>query len=106
MNEKPLSDLKDASTPPPEAVDSTGRSAQRFVVEAEVRGSSGKASISVQGQDIYAVSAPLVVAALEKMLKREKLRGGVFAPGEVFDADAFLAQLSPRFLESIHHDTE
>ncbi len=106
MNEKPLSDLKEASTPPPEAIDSTGRSAQRFVVEAEVKGSSGTALISAKGQDIYAVSAPLVVSALEKVLKWEKPRAGVFAPGEVFDVDAFLAQLTPRFLESIHHHTE
>jgi hypothetical protein len=53
---------------------------------------------TAQGRDIYAVTAPLVVEAMERILAEPQHEGGVFAPGEIFDAKSFLASLSPAHL--------
>ena len=58
LNTTPLRDLRNASTPPPVAADVTGRSAQTFLVEAEIRQGGALRRVSAQGQDIYAVTAP------------------------------------------------
>ncbi len=95
LNTAPLRDLRDAATPPPVAVDASGRSAQTFLVEVEVRRGEEIRRGSARGQDIYAVTAPLVVEAVERILNDPVAPGGVFAPGEVFDASDFLAALAP-----------
>jgi hypothetical protein len=95
LNMAPLRDLRDASTPPPVAADASGRSAQRFLVEVEVRRGNTVRRASAGGRDIYAITAPLVVEAVERVLKGEIAQGGVFAPGALFDAPAFLAALAP-----------
>ena len=48
-----------------------------------------------RGRDSYAVTAPLVCEAVERLLKT-KIPAGAHAPGEIFDAKAFL--------ESLGHD--
>jgi len=48
--------------------------------------------IAAFGNDIYAVSAPLVVEACMRVLQRP-VKGGTFAPAELFDAEDFLAAL-------------
>jgi Saccharopine dehydrogenase NADP binding domain len=95
INVAPLEDLHDPATPPPEAVDETGRSAQRFVVDVAVRKGPGERRLSVGGRDIYAVTAPIVVEAVLRTLDGRSSRAGVAAPGEIFDAADFLDALSP-----------
>jgi short subunit dehydrogenase-like uncharacterized protein len=98
LNTAPLRDLRNADTPAPVAADASGRSAQTFLVEVEVRLGDAVRRGSVQGRDIYASTAPLVVEAVERVLKTPPARGGVFAPGELFDARDFLAAVAPDLL--------
>ncbi|MGO4670773.1 saccharopine dehydrogenase NADP-binding domain-containing protein [Bosea sp. 2RAB26] len=95
LNTAPLRDLRDGSTPAPVAADASGRSAQKFLVEVEIRRGDAVRRAAARGHDIYAITAPLVVEAVERLLKGAKARGGVFAPGAVFDARDFLAALAP-----------
>lgn len=95
LNAAPLRDLRDAGTPPPVPADASGRSAQTFLVEVEVRQGTSVRGRSARGQDIYAVTAPLVVEAVERILNKAPPQGGVYAPGAVFDAGSFLAALAP-----------
>jgi hypothetical protein len=100
MNEKPLADLRDPSTPAPQAVDPQGRSAQRFTVEVEVRVDGVTRKASASGQDIYAITAPLVASACLELIARPELPSGVRAPGELFDAATFLKKLAPDLITS------
>ena len=47
------------------------------------------------GQDIYAVSAPLAVEAVQRILNGQTRTSGVASAGEMFDAPDFLRALSP-----------
>ncbi|WP_232661621.1 saccharopine dehydrogenase family protein [Pseudonocardia sp. TRM90224] len=91
----PLQDLRDPSTPAPEAVDGTGRSAQRFVVDVVATSGGQERGFTVSGQDIYAASAPIVVEAAVRLLTGRSTTVGVAAPGELFDAADMLDALSP-----------
>ena len=95
MNIAPLDDLRNASTPPPEAVDSSGRSSQRFVMDVAATCDGGRRRTTATGRDIYAVSAPLAVEACMRIVSDPPSRGGTFAAGEIFDATSFLSALSP-----------
>jgi hypothetical protein len=96
INAAPLQDLHDPQTPVPRPVDATGRSAQRFVVEAVVRRGEQERVARAAGQDIYAVTAPLVSEACERLLRTQAR--GAHAAGSLFDARAFLLALSPQHL--------
>ncbi|HWQ87221.1 saccharopine dehydrogenase family protein [Brevundimonas sp.] len=98
LNLAPLRDLRDAGTPPPAPTDDSGRSAQTFAVEAVVRKGAETRRASASGRDIYAVTAPLVVEAVQRILSGEIRKCGAFAPGEIFDAACFLRALSPEHL--------
>jgi short subunit dehydrogenase-like uncharacterized protein len=98
LNTTPLRELRDADTPAPVAADASGRSAQTFLVEVEVRQGSTVRRASARGRDIYAVTAPLVVEAVQRVLNEAGAQGGVFAPGARFDAGRFLAALAPDIL--------
>jgi hypothetical protein len=98
INHGPLRDLRDPSTPPPRAADESGRSSQTFLIEAHVRKGNEAERALAQGRDIYAVTAPLVCEAVERILGAPAQRGGAFAPGEIFDANTFLRALSPQHL--------
>lgn len=91
LTESALRDLRDPSTPPPEPQDASGRSAQRFLVEVLVTSPDGTRRASARGRDIYAVTAPLVVEAAQRLVNGERRRSGAFPPGAAFDAAAFLA---------------
>jgi hypothetical protein len=52
----------------------------------------------VRGQDIYAVTAPLVVEALRRLLVQPKAWRGVVTAGEIGDARSFLKALVPQHL--------
>jgi short subunit dehydrogenase-like uncharacterized protein len=98
LNLTPLKDLRDPATPAPVAADAHGRSAQRFAIEVEVRGGAHRHRVAAQGQDIYAVTAPLLVEALERIVDGRRHGDGVIAPGQAFDAAGFLRALAPDYL--------
>jgi hypothetical protein len=93
MNLAPLRDLRDASTPPPTPSDAEGRSAQTFVVDTVVRRNGQVRRATARGQDIYAITAPLLVEALERIDDGRSRANGVVVSGEVFDAHDFLQSL-------------
>lgn len=99
LNLAPLRDLRDSATPPPTSADDAGRSDQTFLVEAIVRQGTVERRATASGRDIYAVTAPLVVEAVRRVLagasKPGALEPGVWAPGEAFDASEFLHALAP-----------
>ena len=95
INEAPIADLISPDPSGPEAVDESGRSAQQFMVEAVVRRGSETRRASISGRDIYAVTAPIVCEALSWALDGRTRATGAVAAGELFDAQHFLAALSP-----------
>jgi hypothetical protein len=68
LNTAPLADLADPTAPEPVPVDDLGRSAQRFHVDVEVRLGGQRRRASAAGQDIYAVSGPIVATAVANVL--------------------------------------
>lgn len=90
-----LQEIRDANTPPPAAQDAQGRSAQRFEMVVRARQGDTRRTAVARGQDIYAVSAPLVVEAAARMLRPDFDRNGALALAQAFDARDFLAALSP-----------
>lgn len=93
MNLAPLVDLRDPHTPTPVPADARGRSAQQFMMEAAVTRNGDTRVAHVHGRDIYAVTAPLVVAALERLCSATNTVTGARTPGEVFPASELLASL-------------
>jgi hypothetical protein len=88
-------DVSSPDTPAPAAVDEHGRSAQTFLVDVVVRsGGAGRRAVA-RGQDIYAVTAPLAVEAVHRVLTGQAGTAGVASAGEIFDAPDFLRALSP-----------
>ncbi len=101
MTLAPLRDLRDPDTPPPVAADASGRSAQTFLVQAVVRRGGDERRASATGRDIYAVTAPIVVEAVTRLIDGRVAGGraaGAFSAGELFDAVDFLRSLSPDHL--------
>ncbi|HUK51240.1 MAG TPA: saccharopine dehydrogenase NADP-binding domain-containing protein [Terriglobales bacterium] len=92
LNLAPLRDIEDPSTPPPVAVDERGRSSQVFLVDVVVQKGSEKRRTIVRGRDIYAVTAPIVVEAVERVTHNLTTKVGVLAAGQAFDARDFLNQ--------------
>jgi hypothetical protein len=95
MNMHPLKDLRDPTTPEPVAADSSGRSAQTFLLDVVVRKGDQLRRAVAKGRDIYAVSAPLVVEAAIRLAEHPAKPSGAFAPGQIFDARDFLESLAP-----------
>jgi short subunit dehydrogenase-like uncharacterized protein len=95
MNLAPLQDLRDPATPAPAAADDSGRSAQRFMVDVRVRRGDRASRATASGRDIYAVTAPLLVEALQRLLDGRVRGHGALAAGQAFDAHDFLAALAP-----------
>jgi short subunit dehydrogenase-like uncharacterized protein len=98
MTLAPLRDLADPALSPPQAVDARGRSAQTFLIEAVVRRGALQRRAVVRGQDIYAVTAPLVVEAMRRLLAQPEHWHGVVSAGELGDARGFLEALAPEHL--------
>ena len=94
MNEAPLQDLSRADTAPRATLEMGRNSAQNFVMDVIASGDGLPRRVAAFGRDIYAVSAPLVVEACVRLLSRRPVRGGSFAPAELFDPQDFLAALS------------
>jgi len=87
-------DLSAPDTPAPSAVDERGRSAQTFLVDVLVRSGDTERRAVARGRDIYAVTAPLVVEAVDRILTGRTRTVGVASAGEIFDAPDFLRALS------------
>jgi short subunit dehydrogenase-like uncharacterized protein len=86
-------DVSDPGTPAP--ADERGRSAQTFLVDAVVRSGGGERRAVAEGRDIYAVTAPLAVEAVDRILTGRTRATGVATAGAIFDAPDFLRALSP-----------
>ncbi|TDW93138.1 saccharopine dehydrogenase-like protein [Kribbella pratensis] len=86
-------DLADSETPAPAAVDELGRSDQTFVVDVRVRTRGEERRATATGQDIYAISAPLAVGAVRRILAGQTRSLGVASAGAMFDAVEFLKDL-------------
>jgi len=89
-----LGDVRNADTPAPTAVDALGRSAQQFAMEVVTTDRRGARRAIARGQDIYAVSAPIVVEAAARILTRSFKRSGTMTLGEAFSAIDFLSALA------------
>ncbi|HZX06058.1 saccharopine dehydrogenase NADP-binding domain-containing protein [Kribbella sp.] len=87
MTVEAAGDLAEAQAPV--AVDEQGRSDQTFTVDVRV----GDARATAAGQDIYAISAPLAVGAVRRILGGETRAAGVASAGAMFDAVDFLREL-------------
>ncbi|MCT2588792.1 saccharopine dehydrogenase NADP-binding domain-containing protein [Streptomyces sp. N2-109] len=96
-------DLAEEGTPTPEPVDSSGRSDQTFVVDALVRAGGVERRATARGQDIYAVTAPLVVEAVQRILAGHTRATGVASAGAMFDAADFLRALTPHLAVELPH---
>jgi hypothetical protein len=88
-------DLAREDTPAPEAVDALGRSDQLFVVDVVVRADGVERRATARGQDIYAVTAPLAVEAVRRILAGHTRTTGMASAGAMFDAADFLRALAP-----------
>ena len=89
-----VDDLVAPDTPAPTATDERGRSSQVFLVDAIVRSGSQERRVVGHGQDIYAVTAPLAVEAVHRILTGHTKTAGLATAGEMFDAPDFLRSLS------------
>ncbi|GGM55468.1 saccharopine dehydrogenase [Micromonospora sonchi] len=94
MTTKAAADLFAPDPSAPTAADERGRSAQTFVVDVLVRSGDAERRAVVAGQDIYAVSAPLAVEAVDRILTGRTRATGVVSAGAAFDAPDFLRALS------------
>ncbi len=95
MNLAALADLHNPATPGPIAIDERGRSAQEFLMAVKVRRGNEERHATAAGCDIYAVTAPIVAEAVQRILGGEVRVTGGATPGEIFDAEGFLRALSP-----------
>ena len=98
INLAPLTDLRNPDTPPPTAADESGRSAQIFLVDVVVRKGEEERRAVARGQDIYAITAPIVVEATQRVVNGLARTIGVAAAGDLFDARDFLRSLCPAHL--------
>lgn len=98
MSANAVDDLHAPDPSGPVAVDQRGRSAQRFLVEVVALSGGAERRAVASGQDIYAVTAPLVVEAASRILAGAGATAGVASVGARFDAKEFLSSLSPEHL--------
>lgn len=101
MAVKAASDLSAPGAPAPLAADERGRSAQTFVVDVLVRSGSEERRMTASGRDIYAVSAPLAVEAVDRILTGRTRTTGVASAGAAFDPSDFLRALSAHVTLSV-----
>ncbi|MFD7260388.1 saccharopine dehydrogenase family protein [Streptomyces sp. NPDC059874] len=95
MTVEAAGELAAPDTPAPTAVDERGRSAQSFLVDVVVRSGGEERRAVASGRDIYAVSAPLAVEAVHRVVTgRTTTAAGVASAGAIFDAPEFLRALS------------
>ncbi len=105
MTTAAAADLLSPDPTPPTAVDDRGRSAQTFIVDVLVRFGGTQRRLAVAGRDIYAVSAPLTVEAVDRILTDRIRTTGVASAGAIFDAPDFLDALSAHLTVHAPADT-
>ena len=89
-----IEDIRNAETPEPKPTDEKNRSSQQFCIEVVAFNGNKKRTIIAQGRDIYAVTAPLVVEAIRRIITGKIKKQGVTTMGEVFEATDFLKSLN------------
>jgi short subunit dehydrogenase-like uncharacterized protein len=94
LSQNSLDDLRNETTPEPKPTDEKNRSSQLFCIEVVAVKGDKKRTILAQGRDIYAVTAPLVVETINRILSGKIKKTGVTTIGEVFDASDFLNSLN------------
>lgn len=95
INRHALDDIRDVTTPPPQSIDERGRSGQTFVMDVVVRMGEKTVRATASGQDIYAITAPIVVGAARALLEGPTApKGGVRSLGEIVDPRDFLETLA------------
>jgi len=92
MTVEAATDLANPDTPAPDA---HGSSDQTFVVDVVVRADGAERRAVARGRDIYAVTAPLAVEAVRRLLAGQTRTTGVASAGAMFDAADFLRSLAP-----------
>ncbi|MFF1901858.1 saccharopine dehydrogenase NADP-binding domain-containing protein [Kitasatospora sp. NPDC058218] len=95
MTVEAAGDLAGENTPAPEPVDDLGRSDQTFLVDVLLAAGGVERRATARGQDIYAITAPLAVEAVDRILTGRTRTTGVASAGAMFDAADFLRALSP-----------
>jgi hypothetical protein len=85
--------VTDPDPSPPIAVDENRRSAQTSLVDVVARSGATHRRAVASGRDIYAISAPLVVEATERVLGGLVQQTGTLTAGQAFDAEDFLTSL-------------
>ncbi|MEV4379175.1 saccharopine dehydrogenase NADP-binding domain-containing protein [Streptosporangium sp. NPDC049644] len=105
MTAEAAADLSAPGASAPAAVDERGRSAQTFLVDVLVRSGGTERRLVAAGQDIYAISAPLAVEAVDRILTGRTRTTGVASAGAVFDAPDFLRALSSHLSLHVPLDT-
>jgi hypothetical protein len=95
LSRNALSDIDDPATPAPKAAYATGRSSQRFVVDAVLKRDGKSRRITARGRDIYAFTAPLVCEVAACLIEGRFNSAGAQPPGAVFDAQKILSALTP-----------
>jgi len=103
INLAPITDVRNPDTPAPTPADESGRSSQIFVMEAIARRGNAERRAVVRGRDIYAIAAPIVVEATNRVVNGLSKRTGVVVAGEAFAAQDFLMSLSPSHLSFEMH---
>jgi hypothetical protein len=98
MTSNAIDDLNAPDASGPAAVDERGRSAQTFLVEVVAQAAGAERRAVASGQDIYAVTAPLVAEAATRILAGSGAAAGVASVGARFDSKDFLGSLSPEHL--------
>lgn len=100
-----LDDIRDPSTPPPAAADEDGRSAQRFEMVVRVVQGDVIRTVSATGQDIYAMSAPIVTEAALRLLRPSSRHSGALALAQAMDPIDLLRALGDSALH-VHGDLQ
>ena len=96
LNLKSLNDLQNPATPP--QIDESGRSPQIFLMEAVARKGTEERRTMASGRDIYHITAPLVVEAVQQLIKSPKKITRVVSVAEVFNARDFLESLGRQYV--------
>ncbi len=99
LNRSALDDVRDASTPPPTATDDSGRSAQRFELVVRLVQDGMTKTAGVRGQDIYAVTAPIVTEVALRLLAPSYRRSGALALAEAVDPIELIRSLQGSALD-------
>jgi len=99
LNRSALDDVRNATTPAPAAMDDSGRSAQRFEMVVRLVQNGVTRTAGVRGQDIYAVTAPIVIEAALRLMPASYRHSGALALAEAIDPVEMLRALDGHALE-------